>query len=666
MTEWIGLLPAILVAAIMVIVPGLIVVLVAVPLRLPSLAVAPAVSVAIFGLSALVCGAVGWRWNTLAVVVTTALVAAAVWLLRRWLFPDKSLLPKDESPLWPPMGRAWWWAGGGLAVAGGVLTKRVIDGVGAPSAISQSFDATFHLNVMRRIAETGNGSIFGLRDFTGNPYYPLGWHNLGALVSDVTGTSVVQTTHAVNIVLAGLVWTLGCAALGAAFFPRRPWAPGAAAILGTGFGAFPLRLLEHGVVYPNFLVVSLLPGVLALVATLLFPSVVDASEAQATDGRGGWRHWLIPVALLVTAIGGLTLAHPNGFYSLLAMSTPLWLWVLGRQVVRKARAGNHVSALLTGGVGVALLIVTTVFWWLTETSAVDGDIWADPIQNTSEAVGEVLRGSPGIRGPAAFVVGALILVGLAAIVMRPTRWYLAGPFVVASGLFIVASALQNQTLRLALTGVYYTDYRRVAALVPIGAIIVMLAGMAGLTDLFKADAQRTERTRWRWFLPACATVAALALVHQVAWRNPNTIFAVGLVHDMHTTGHLLTTAERELLTRLPEFTDADGLIGVNPGTGAALAYALAGRQVTEPHIYAAPSDAELFVAANLQHINTDPAVCEAVVEAGITYVLDFGTQLIYTVPDASDYSGYAGILPGPHLTELLRTGPEASLWRVDC
>jgi hypothetical protein len=132
----------------------------------------------------------------------------------------------------------------------------------------------------------------------------------------------------------------------------------------------------------------------------------------------------------------------------------------------------------------------------------------------------------------------------------------------------------------------------------------------------------------------------------------------------HTSSDLLSPEERALLEELPQLTEPDALIAVNPSTGAALAYALANRRVTEPHIYATPTEDQLFLAANLNRIDSDPLVCPAVVRAGVDYVLDFGTRAVYPPAVPHDYSGYANLVPGAHLELVASNGPEVSLFRI--
>ncbi len=71
------------------------------------------------------------------------------------------------------------------AAATGITIGRILN---TPDAISQTFDAVFHLNAVEWILQTNNAS--SLRLFLEAPQgsvYPLGWHTLVALAMKLCG-----------------------------------------------------------------------------------------------------------------------------------------------------------------------------------------------------------------------------------------------------------------------------------------------------------------------------------------------------------------------------------------------------------------------------------------------------------------------------------------------
>lgn len=637
-----------LVAAAVLLLPGLAVVAAATRLRLASVAVAPAITVALLGVSGVIWGALGQRWNLVAVLVVTAVVAAVAYAVRRAL--NAEVLPDLATDR-----RGLRWSAAGLVMAGLLSAAQVVRGVGSAVAISQTFDVSFHLNAVEHIVATGNGSIFGLGDFTGNAYYPLGWHQFAALVVELTGTSIPAVAHAVNIAIAAVAWPLGVIGLVSVVFPRRPWLLAVAGVLSAGFGAFPFRLLEYGVVYPNLLANALIPALLAVVVVIFTPDGIGAVRRSAAA------IWIWAL-LLVTAVVGTAFAQPNGVLSTLALALPVVLWSLGRRVRGRVCAGMRGPAIRLGAVAVVVLAASGFVWQVVRPPIEDN--WWPPGLSVGQALRSTLQGAPGIR-PWSWAVALLLVVGLFALARSGRRLWVAGPFVTAAFLYVVVDACRVPALRMFFTGVYFNDPPRVAALVPVGAVLVGTAGAAQLLELLRwLGARRALAARPR-VARAGAVVVALALAWGLAPGNDDVTATLWLVRRSYApTGNLLTVPERRVLDRLADVPPPDALIAVNPNTGAALAYAVSGRRVTEPHIYSTPTRDELFLAKNLARIDEDPAVCEAVARVGVDYVIDFGTHPVFPGNVPHDYSGYAGLVTGRHLELVLDEGPDAKLFRI--
>ncbi|HVL61827.1 MAG TPA: DUF6541 family protein, partial [Microbacterium sp.] len=88
---------------------------------------------------------------------------------------------------------------------------------------------------------------------------------------------------------------------------------------------------------------------------------------------------------------------------------------------------------------------------------------------------------------------------------------------------------------------------------------------------------------------------------------------------------ILSGSERALIERIPEHVAEDAVIAGNPWTGTAFAYALTGRHMLNPHFNSYVYPQAPLINAKLNEALDDPDVCEAVREAGVTHVLDFGT-----------------------------------------
>ncbi|PZR54342.1 hypothetical protein DNL40_05450 [Xylanimonas oleitrophica] len=643
--DWLPLVLPVLVAVAVLVLPGLAVIAATTRLRPWLVAVAPAVSVGLVTVSAILWGFLGFSWNLGAVAVMTLVVAAVAYLLRRVLRADGGE---------PPASRAQWlWPAGGLVVGGLILAAQTVRAIGAPDNVSQTFDAMFHLNAVQHILESGNGSAFGLVDFTGNTFYPLGWHDVVALVAQLTGLGVPEATTAVNVAVAALVWPAGAAALAAVMLPERAWTGAVAAVVSGAFAAFPFRLLEFGVLYSNFLSFALLPACLALVVRVLG---LPFSAPRTTRGEHTVR-----VLLLLVGASGLALAQPNGLMSLLIMSVPLLLWSATVRVRRLLGQGRRRAAVWVGALALVAVALLAVVWDVVrppeEAAGWPRYHWG------GQALGLALTVSPW-SGITAWVVLLLMGAGVAVLCRRPERLWVAGPYAVATLLYVVASSRPVESeLRLYLTGVYLNDTQRLAALLPIGAVVVCTLGAVALLDGTLALMRRVRPGLDPRLSQAGALVLGVLLVVGVA-TSASTDEGVHNTRGTYEPGALLTADERALLERLPELTPPDSVIAGNPLTGASLAYALGERRVTEVHGFTEVPREVLYLDANLDRIDDDPRVCRAVDQADVDYVLDFGTDLVLGwSPAGIDYSGYEDLRPGNHLELVDREG-KAALYRI--
>ncbi|MDQ1171451.1 hypothetical protein QE392_003255 [Microbacterium proteolyticum] len=263
------------------------------------------------------------------------------------------------------------------------------------------------------------------------------------------------------------------------------------------------------------------------------------------------------------------------------------------------------------------------------------------------------------------LVTLLLVVGFIAVARTSRLLPVTAPFAVAVLLFVVASGLRiDHPLRQLLTNPWYNDSNRLAALLPLVAIPVATLGALVIVDV--ALRLAADRRLHAWVTPVAALVGILA-VFSVA-LGPNVRIALGQVHEAYAytdSSLILSSDEEALLGRLAEETPPDALIAGSPRTGASLALAFSGREVTQRHIFGSPSDEQLFLNANLRDIESDPAVCRTVDDIGIDYVLDFGRQDVIDPAGAAAYDGIQNLSPSRHLVLVDSQGPDARLFRIE-
>ncbi|GAB4099813.1 DUF6541 family protein [Sinomonas halotolerans] len=599
---WLEAVPAVLAALVFLILPGIACGWALGFRSTMLLALAPGFSVSVIGVGSTVAPFVGLVWTPLTVAAATAAAAGALALLRLGVARRTTPVPRRR-------GRVGPWGVLGAAVGPAVIAAWFVSMVGSPENISQTFDNVFHLNAVRYIQDTGQASSLTVGQMTNAPYYPAVWHAFAALVADASATNIPVAVNGANLAIAAVAWPLGCIALVRQAVGERTAGLVVAGILSAGFAAFPLLLLYFGVLYPTALGVALLPAALAL--------AVQAVRLSAVDDVA----W--PLAALACAwfLPGLALAHPSMAMALFAFFSPVALvaWFRAWAVWRKEWPASRRRALLwtaAGGIGMAGAAAA----WVALRPSPGAAFW-DPVRSIGGALLEVATLSP-LLVRAAVVVSVLTALGLVLLAVRRWRgpaWAL-GVYALGAFLFIVVASFPEGLFRYLLTGTWYSDSYRLAALLPTVAVVPAAVGALWLWDLL---AKRLPRRR---VLAGAVAAAVLAASSQLG-SIPDLVDEARASYTMSDDSPLLTTDEAAVLDDVSRLVPADAVIFVNPGTGSALAYALAGRRTSQLHILTGPRPPELVYL--LLHLHEGgPRVCDAVRKLGVSYALDFGSKQV--------------------------------------
>jgi hypothetical protein len=132
-------------------------------------------------------------------------------------------------------------------------------------------------------------------------------------------------------------------------------------------------------------------------------------------------------------------------------------------------------------------------------------------------------------------------------------------------------------------------------------------------------------------------------------KNPNTV--------------LVTKQMREFYDRIAEEIPPDAVVAGNPFAGSSLLWALEDRKVLYPHFRNTTSDAQDVVAERLHDLTDDPAVCRAVNDLKVDYLLIGGAEFR---PNDRKWDDYAGLsdpaeLPG---FELVDSSGPSKLYKI--
>lgn len=568
--------------------------------------IAPA-GATVVALSSVVAGFFGGSWSILWVIVVGVALAAVLRVMRRFLWEKETSTSAPAQNSWPLL----------ITTAAAVITVGVqlLIVMGDPQNISQTFDNIFHLNGIRYAVETGNASPLWLGTMTsassgGVPFYPSLWHAIGSLTVQITGASIPVASNAVMVVFAAIVWPLSIMLLTRTLFGSKTSVLVSAAVLAASLPAFPLKMVDYGVLFPYMAGLAMVPAALA--------AVIMLTDGSLTRAR---RVMFAVVALGV--VPGIAVAHPGAIVALLALATAVFAIALVRTLA--SRPGLRTTVLVCAG-AVAYAVIAVGAWYVLRPP-VEARTWG-PTETVGQAFGEVVTSS--LNGASVNVVATiLVVIGVVATAKRRSRADVIALalLIVTAGLYIVVSGLQNLELRDTLVGAWYNNAPRLAAILPIAWVVIGARG--GQAAWEWAAGKLADRRVTSRGIAVVATVATLVivLIPQIQNIRPTLQWGVGMF-AYSDVSPLLTSDERELLSRLDEHTNEDDVIAGSSWTGAGLAYALEDRRVLMTHTLMDMTPDIVLINEELDEATPGSPVCEAVAREGVTFVLDFGDQQI--------------------------------------
>lgn len=652
---WFSAVPALAVAAALLLVPGWVTARALRFTGFEALGLAPVFSSAICGTFGVLYGSAGIRWSPLTFLVAVAISVAIAFGLSK--VPALRGEAQARLPVTLTSRVSITLTLLSLAVACGLGALRLVHLFGAPDNIAQVFDNVFHLNAIRYIIESGNASSLTLASLQGQAgleaVYPASWHTFAATIVEITGVDPQVAENSLNLVIGALVWPLSCVFFVRTVISTHPVAVFTAAILSVGQVTFPFLMTVWGPLFPYALAVSLLPLGLGIVAVLVRVSL---------DKREHLGKWGIA---LVLAVVGMGTAHMSSFNALIALAAPLLFlaWFRLRSHVNSwSFRSKNAWIFIVGSFIFSLFILLS--WTKIRPALYEN--WG-PTSRSGPAIGEVLTNSTMHEAPA-WIVSVLVLAGVIAAFNNKKHRWLTISYTIAAALYVVDAAWSKGFWRDFITGTWYQDTYRLAALLPV--LVTPLAALGALS-LWKQGVTATESRLKKQSHPGStisvvfgAVAAGIALFAATQGPVVEYVERSKPVYGLDQNSAILSKDELALVKRLPTLVPEGAKIADNPWNGSSWAYAFGSRDVLTPHLFAAPDPERNLISQRLKFTPADPAVCAALRHENVSYVLDFGNRYLLNLPASNDYPGVTDIGDRPGFQEIDSEGNTAKLYKI--
>jgi hypothetical protein len=562
-------------------------------------AAAPAATLAVLGLGAVLAATVGLPWHAAIVAILASAVAASAWLLTRRRLAEPWCLP----PSWSR--RESWAVSAAVATAAAVIIYGLFSGLGSVQEIFWGFDAPFHYNAVGVIADTGrltSDEFAAVNNYAqAEPgFYPPLFHGTAALLSTAGVTPVAAVNGVVAASLA-LVLPVGLVGL-LRVLGSSPLVAIGVALCSAIVEALPFDVLFNGPKFPY----ATSRALIAPVLVLLVPVVRRSPLPAVASG-----------AVLAASAAGLVLWHSSYPFSIAVFAVPL----VGQLLLVERRWGGLLRATAAAlGAGVLLLP-----WLSSAATSLDSvtqfSTW-QPDRTPAEAIGNVLTMSHVVpfyesQQPLypQWWVSTLVLLGvIAAVLLRPPFYWVIASWVVATGLFVITTSFDNEMLR-SITAVWYNDKWRLWGLAGLGMILLAGLGLGGLLTLV-----RTKLTDRSPTVRAGASLAVLAVF--LVLTN---LMYVGRMADISRSyfaigERVLTDDELRAYEWLADQPDADTWIMNEWMDGSAMMLALHGLRPVWGHYRFTHGDHGLLYE-HFHDLETSEGIQRIIDERDIRYVV---------------------------------------------
>lgn len=524
-----------------------------------------------------------------------------------------------------------------------VAVYLFVRGIGLPDNFLQVYDNSFHLSVIQSMKNASSYSILsvgsyleaGTEAFSPNAsagFYPAAWHIIAALVARAFNISVMAAINLTNFVFVAFVLPLGIQSLTAVITQDDVRKGICAAVVTLASIAFPWTLLYWGPVYPNFAAFCAIPAVAAV-----FLWFMQGFEEHRSISVAG-----CPVLVaLIFGMAALVALQPNAVFTLGILLVPSIVACLGGLFERQLLRCLTISAIFAyyASRGLVLLFVAAIWFLMTKASFLQGVInfhWPS-FTYVFDAAWRAFSFSFNENTPC-ILLGCLVVLGsLCALGNRSFRGYFF-VYLFSVALFVV-DATQDGYIRHFLTGFWYTDQYRVAAMAALFSIPLSTLGLDFiLSKVQNAFSVSDDIDRSSSYLPQlfCVVLIVCGLfwpesVNPAVSNYSPVGFAKSVFNYMFSINDVdnnLTSDELVFLVKVKQIT-GDELIINNPFDGSVYGYAVCDLNLMYRK-FSSFGKGETKVSKQIRHgldrISYDSTIARDVKQTGAKYllVLDYG------------------------------------------
>lgn len=659
-----------------------------------ALACAPLYSLSIMSILCCVYPFVGIPASPFTVAAVPALVAIALyaasaiaWRKEYETESCKTTPGKRSNAQTPRLDRGAWRNLGlvilYIACGALVISSVILVPQGAADAIVFSPDNIRHYGQIETFSRSSNWSSLDTTlyppDYGGpidpfggeSSFYPSAWHTVAALMALTLDISNSLAANATNCLFGAIIYPVSMYLLISTLFPKRYGIISAGALCTSAFTAYPWALLGVWELYPYTASLAITPAVIVSFMQVTKAGVARGQRIVAASGVG---------------LGAISLffLQPSTVFTAAVFLAPYCVARIA-QVANGRRIGKlspqATKTLLCGGFiafAAALWIIAcklpiissavSYFWW--------------PISDPSSAIADALTLSFAEPMPQ-IALAALVVAGIVGCLRARSNTWLIASYAIACCMFIIAASGSDTPLKHLVSGMWYTDYYRIAAFAAIFATPLASLGLAwaaqGLFNFLRKPLPNQKLLRTTL---VAAAVLAFALANfrpgytddTGRWIDSPFAHVRGIVEAHSTTGrdNPYDSAKRDFVALVKETVGEDASILNAPYDGSIYAYSADSLNLHQRYMTGYGWNESLdsvLVRTSLCDISTNDMANEAVKRIGAEYVLvlDRDQTLMsrwFWNYKAEDWKGIEGITDDTPCFETVLAEGDMRLYRI--
>lgn len=553
-----------------------------------------------------------------------------------------------------------------------VATYFFVRSLDGPASIYQENDNIFHLEMIRSFID---GGVFFP---SWNSTYPSAWHSVVALGINLTGIDIGIGINAFNYLLLAVVFPSSIFLFLNVLFPTEKKVVWWGSLVSIAFAAFPWGFLIFGPLYPNLAGYVFLP-----IAMSMFFFLVKKKETMSFRIRN-------LAAFLLSGVA-LVFLHPNAIFTGIVLLSPYCVYLIVDRVGDSSgeKKTKYFRKILFSFLFVGLVVL---FWTLLFNSKFfSGVVWFEwgSFASKSQAVANAIMLSLTVASAPQFLLSFIVICGfLYALCKKGYRWISFSYLIVL--LMYVVNASSDGFWSHFLTGFWYTDSFRVAAMVALAGIPLAAMGLFAVFEIVKRIASLISiKQNAKKNSVLLSTVVAGLFVFMNYYpnfeipHNTSVVTGFGMVEQMLEGGNRETpniqvfdSEEIAFVKKVHEVVPEDSVIINLPYDGSIYSHALYGLNIMYRVWYGYSSIDEAtdgaLIRGQLSSIEYNDDVKSAVSRKHSNYLLllDQGNQDgegMYTAPYKQDlWIGISSVTDETPGFEIVLAENDMRLYKINC